>query len=66
MRFEPGEQCTVNGMGDLAMDVDMRILIGADCIIVKRTKSGLIQVALEWDPKYVRSVPQRNIQARES
>lgn len=66
MSFEPGTLCTVNGFGDLMMDRSAGQLVGKDCVIIKRLKSGLIQVALEDDPSFVKSLPQRNIEPRNS
>jgi hypothetical protein len=56
-----GTPCTVNRDGDLFMEYEAREFIGAKCVIVKRTKSGLIQVALAENKKRVYSVPARNI-----
>jgi hypothetical protein len=61
--WRPGDQCTVNDRGDLFMDWGARMFIGKPCVIVKRCKSGLIQIALEINPRYVYSVPQRNVDA---
>jgi hypothetical protein len=62
--IEPGVKCTVSGRGDLMMVRADGHLIGKDCVIVKRCKSGLIQVALEDNPKYMRSIPQSNVEPR--
>lgn len=56
-----GQTCTVNGVGDLFMEYDARPFLGSACVVVKITKSGLIQVALKTDPKMVYSFPKRNI-----
>ena len=66
MDFDPGTPCTVNGFGDLMMVRADGHLIGKDCVIVKKCKSGLYQVALMNDPKYVRSIPKSNIEPRAS
>jgi hypothetical protein len=62
--IEPGVKCAVNGGGDLGFCRDDGVLIGKNCVIVKRCKSGLIQVALESDPKYIRSIRQSNLEPR--
>ena len=59
-----GFPCTVNRRGDLYFEYESREFIDAECVIVKKTKSGLIQVALKDNPKRVYSVPQRNITLR--
>ncbi len=56
-----GTPCTVNMDGDLWFEMESREFIGAECIIVKRTKAGLIQVALKNNEKKVYSVSQGNI-----
>ena len=59
--YAPGTECTVNGFRDLAFESEAKKFIGEDCVIVKRCRSGLIQVALINNPKMVYSVPQSNI-----
>ncbi len=54
-------ECTVNDMYDLYMDTSARPFIGSDCIIIKKTKAGLIQVRLKSDRRMVISVPLKNI-----
>lgn len=61
MIYEPGTKCTVNGGRDLMFDRFQGSFIDEPCVIVKVTKAGLIQVALESDPKVTTSVPQHNI-----
>jgi hypothetical protein len=56
-----GKLCTINRSGDLYMDADTRPFIGELCVILKRTKAGLIQVALEQDRKQVYSFPRKNV-----
>ncbi len=56
-----GTPCTVNMDGDLWVVAEAREFIGAECIIVKKTKAGLIQVALKNNEKKVYSVSQGNI-----
>ena len=59
--YKTGVRCRVNGSGDLYCLAESRPFIDQPCIIVKRCKSGLIQVSLESDPKQQYSAPQRNI-----
>jgi len=59
--FIPGIPCIVNGLNDLYMDFDARPFIGQECFIIKRTKGGLIQVALKSNIKKMHSFAQRNI-----
>lgn len=61
MKHEPGTRCTVNDSGDLYMMREARPFIWADCVIVKVTKGGLVQVALVVDQRKTYSVPGRNI-----
>ena len=56
-----GADCTVNRNGDLYMERESREFIDKECVIVKTTKSGLIQVALKENSKRVYSVPKINI-----
>jgi len=56
-----GNECTVNKEGDLFVYYEAREFIGAECVIVKKTRAGLIQVALKDNLKRTYSVPQRNI-----
>lgn len=58
----PGTKCTVNGHGDLFMNVEARRFIGVDCVVVKAAKSGLVVVALSDKPKSVYAFPRRNIE----
>lgn len=60
-KYAPGTKCTVNCSRDLLIDRTYGKWVGEDCVIVKRTKGGLIQVALESKPKSVCAVPQGNI-----
>lgn len=61
---KPGTKCTLNAQGDLFFERESHEFIGADCVVVKRTKAGLIMVALENDRKRTYSVPQRNVDLR--
>jgi hypothetical protein len=61
----PGYKCTVNNARDLYFEADVRFLIGKPCVVVKRCKSGLIQVHVEGYPKRVESVPPYNISPRQ-
>ena len=56
-----GVECTVNNNGDLFVCYDAREFIDIECVIVKKTRAGLIQIALKNNPKRTYSVPQRNI-----
>ena len=64
MDYLEGDKCTVNSIGDLFFDYDSREFIGANCIFLKRTKSGLIQVKLESNPNKKNSFPLKNISFR--
>ncbi len=57
----PGTRCTLNENGDLFCHHEAREFIGAECVIVKKTKAGLIQVALKRDHKRTFSAPQHNV-----
>ena len=59
--FIAGDACTINGSGDLMMLHEARPFIGRECVVVKLTKSGLVQVALRAEPKMRYSFPQRNV-----
>ncbi len=59
--YTPGAKCTVNGYRDLMMNREQGRFIDKPCVIVRRTKAGLIQVAMENDPTATTSVPQYNI-----
>ena len=58
---ETGADCTLNSDGDLFMIYEARQFIGAPCVAVKRTKAGLVQVALRSDPRSTFSAPLRNV-----
>ena len=60
-RYKPGMKCIVNNGGDLYMWYEARPFIGKECTIIKRTRSGLIQVSLNSNPKLTLSVGQTNI-----
>ena len=60
-KYQPGRDCTLDRTGDLYCEYESREFIGEPCTIVKRTKAGLIQVALKKDPKKTYSAPQKNI-----
>lgn len=59
--MKTGEQCIVNGRGDLAMIYEARPFIRQACTIIKICKSGLIQVSLNSNPELTRSFPKFNI-----
>lgn len=59
--YVAGKRCTVNNARDLMMDSEAKQFIGEDCVIVKRCRGGLIQVALAVNGKKMCTVPQRNI-----
>lgn len=59
--YKPGAPCTVNASGDMALMCEARPFFNAPCVIVKRTKAGLIQVALAVDLRRTYSFPQRNV-----
>jgi hypothetical protein len=65
-RYAPGTPCTVNTSGDMFMMTDAREFFGAPCVVIKRTKAGLILVALHGDLKRVYSFPQRNVDVLEA
>lgn len=60
-RYVSGTQCTVNRNRDMFMIYEARQFFGCQCVIVKRTKSGLVQVALASNAKAVYSFPQSNV-----
>jgi hypothetical protein len=60
----PGTICTVNTRGDIYMSAEARPFIGARCIVIKITKSGLVQIALESNVNLKYSVPLSNIEFR--
>lgn len=57
----PGTLCTVNTLGDICMSSEVRPFIRAPCVVIKITKAGLVQIALESNVKLTYSVPLRNI-----
>lgn len=59
--YKPGTPCTVNASGDMALMCEARPFFNVPCVIVKRTKAGLIQVALAVDLRRTYSFPQRNV-----
>ena len=60
-KYAPGTPCTVNTSGDMFMMADARGFFGVPCVVVKRTKAGLILVARHGDLKHTYSFPQRNV-----
>jgi hypothetical protein len=56
-----GKECVINYFGDVYADADSRPFLGQKCIILKKTKAGLTQVALKADPKKKFSFNNRNI-----
>jgi hypothetical protein len=64
--MKSGDQCTVNGRGDLMMEKSTYgPFIGKPCTIVKQTKSGLYNVWLNADPRKRVSVARDNISLME-
>lgn len=59
--YKSGTLCTLNSLYDLFFRAEAQPFIGEPCVIVKRTKSGLIQVALVAKPKMTFSAPQANV-----
>ena len=59
--YATGKLCTINNGRDLMMDSVAKKFIGSKCVIVKRCKSGLIQVARVDNSKDTCVVPQYNI-----
>lgn len=57
----PGARCRVNGNYDFSFIHEARKFISRECTIIKITKSGLIQVSLDSNPKMMYSVPKSNI-----
>jgi hypothetical protein len=55
------KQCIVNSKDDLYALYEAREFIDKQCSIIKKTKSGLIQVSLNSNPKKLLSVSQKNI-----
>lgn len=41
-RYSPGTPCTVNASGDMFMMADARLFFGVPCVVVKRTKAGVV------------------------
>lgn len=60
-KYAQGTQCTVNASGDVSMTADCRRFIGAPCVVVKRTKGGLILVARQGDLKRTHAFPEKNV-----
>ncbi len=60
-KYTPGATVKVNMSGDIYCMADCRDFLCAKCVVVKKTKSGLIMVALNSDMKRTYSFPQRNI-----
>ena len=65
-KYAPGTPCTVNTSGDMFMMADARDFFGVPCVVVKRTKAGLILVARHGDLKHTYSFPQRNVDVPEA
>lgn len=65
-KYAAGTPCTVNTSGDIYMTADARGFFGVPCVVVKRTKSGLILVARSGDLKHTYSFPQRNVDVPEA
>lgn len=59
--YVPGARCWVNRKRDLFMDYDARPFIDQECVVLKRTKAGLIHVALASDPRKTYVVAQYNV-----
>lgn len=57
--MKPGDRVKVNDNGDLGVNCEARPLIGREVVIVKITKAGLYQVALDDGRAY--SLPKRNL-----
>jgi len=56
-----GKLCRINDSGDLMMDTAARAFIGMRCRVVKITKGGLLECALETDPKQRMLFAKRNV-----
>ena len=65
-KYASGMPCTVNTSGDIFMMADARGFFGVPCVVVKRTKAGLILVARHGDLKNTYSFPQRNVDVLEA
>lgn len=59
-RYFPGKTCNYSPRGDTITDVQKKFK-GQQCVILKRTKSGLIHVALLADRRVTASFPQRDL-----
>ena len=59
--YFPGTPCTVNKSGDMYMIFEARDFFDEPCVVIKQTKAGLVQVALQSNTKQTFSFPQRNI-----
>lgn len=60
-KYVAGAQCTVNTSHDMFMIGEARPFFDKPCVVIKRTKSGLILVALQQNLKHTFSFPQRNV-----
>jgi hypothetical protein len=45
-KFKPGDSVIINSCSDLTMIADAKPFIGKECIVIKYTKAGLVQVYL--------------------
>ena len=61
IELKEGQVVTIDPIGDIGIDPNIRKILNKTCIIKKITKAGLIQVYSEDDPKHLVSVPKRNI-----
>lgn len=59
--MKPGQRCTINHRHDIWCDAESRLFIDKECRIVKKTKSGLIQVELVNDSTKKYSFMQGNV-----
>lgn len=59
--YAPGMPCTVNLNGDIAILAEAREFFGVPCVVIKRTKAGLILVARQGDLTHAYPFPQRNV-----
>lgn len=64
--YAHGVPCAVNSSSDMDMLAEARKFFGVPCVVIKRTKAGLILVARQGDLKHAHPFPQRNVDVLEA
>lgn len=59
--FVAGTPCTVNYTGDVYFDADCHDFLGKPCLIIKKTKAGLVMVRLRDNPHRTYTFKPKNI-----